>query len=129
MEQVNNIKIENFASLFYTGSWTIIEILILLIALDVTMGVVKATKDHSLQSSIANLGIAKKVAILVVIIVANLADIFFKADGVIINGTVTFYLIGEAISILENCALVGVPLPDVLKKRLGSIDEDSKDKK
>ena len=39
-----------------------------------------------------------------VVIVANLADIVFKADGMVVNGTVAFYIIGEAVSILENCS-------------------------
>lgn len=60
MEQINNIEIESFSSLFYTGSWTIIDILILLIALDILSGVIKAMRNHSLKSSIANLGLAKK---------------------------------------------------------------------
>ncbi|HIA6748257.1 TPA: phage holin family protein, partial [Staphylococcus aureus] len=83
MEQINNIEIESFSSLFYTGSWTIIDILILLIALDILSGVIKAMRNHSLKSSIANLGLAKKISIFIVIIVANIADLFFKADGVI----------------------------------------------
>ena len=41
-----------------------------------------------------------------VVIVANLADIVFKADGMVVNGTVAFYIIGEAVSILENCSLI-----------------------
>ena len=59
--------------------------------------------------------ISKKISIFIVIIVANIADLFFKADGVIVNGTVSFYLFGEAISVVENCAIIGVPIPDVLK--------------
>ena len=60
MEQINNIEIESFSSLFYTGSWTIIDILILLIALDILSGVIKAMRNHTLKSSIANLGLAKR---------------------------------------------------------------------
>ncbi|CAC5483070.1 TPA: phage holin family protein [Staphylococcus aureus] len=125
MEQINNIEIESFSSLFYTGSWTIIDILILLIALDILSGVIKAMRNHTLKSSIANLGLAKKISIFIVIIVANIADLFFKADGVIVNGTVSFYLFGEAISVVENCAIIGVPIPDVLKKRLGVIENQN----
>ena len=58
-----------------------------------------------------------------VVIVANLADIVFKADGMVVNGTVAFYIIGEAVSILENCSLIGVPLPELLTKRLGIKDD------
>lgn len=123
MEQVNNIEIENFANFFFIGSWSIIDILLILIGLDVVSGIIKGSREHSIKSSVANLGIAKKVSILFVIIVANIADLFFKANGVVVNGTVSFYLIGEAISVLENCAIIGVPLPDVLKKRLGILDE------
>ncbi|MFS4464739.1 phage holin family protein [Staphylococcus haemolyticus] len=123
MEQVNNIEIENFANFFFIGSWSIIDILLILIGLDVVSGIIKGSREHSIKSSVANLGIAKKVSILFVIIVANIADLFFKANGVVVNGTVSFYLIGEAISVLENCAIIGVPLPDVLKKRLGILDD------
>lgn len=123
MEQVNNIEIENFANFFFIGSWSIIDILLILIGLDVVSGIIKGSREHSIKSSVANLGIAKKVSILFVIIVANIADLFFKANGVVVNGTVSFYLIGEAISVLENCAIIGVPLPDMLKKRLGILDE------
>lgn len=49
MEQINNIEIESFSSLFYTGSWTIIDILILLIALDILSGVIKAMRNHTLK--------------------------------------------------------------------------------
>ena len=58
-----------------------------------------------------------------VVIVANLADIVFKADGMVVNGTVAFYIIGEAVSILENCSVIGVPLPELLTKRLGITDD------
>lgn len=78
MEQINNIEIESFSSLFYTGSWTIIDILILLIALDILSGVIKAMRNHSLKSSIANLGLAKKISIFIVIIIANIADLFLR---------------------------------------------------
>ena len=37
-----------------------------------------------------------------VVIVANLADIVFKADGMVVNGTVAFYIIGEAVSIFRK---------------------------
>lgn len=123
MEQVNNIQIDNFSSFFFTGSWTIIDILIILIGLDVISGVIKATRELTIKSSVANIGFAKKVGILMVVIVANLADIVFKADGMVVNGTVAFYIIGEAVSILENCSLIGVPLPELLTKRLGIKDD------
>lgn len=123
MEQVNNIQIDNFSSFFFTGSWTIIDILIILIGLDVISGVIKATREHTIKSSVANIGLAKKVGILMVFIVANLADIVFKADGMVVNGTVAFYIIGEAVSILENCSVIGVPLPELLTKRLGITDD------
>lgn len=123
MEQVNNIQIDNFSSFFFTGSWTIIDILIILIGLDVISGVIKATREDTIKSSVANIGFAKKVGILMVVIVANLADIVFKADGMVVNGTVAFYIIGEAVSILENCSLIGVPLPELLTKRLGIKDD------
>lgn len=51
MEQVNNIQIDNFSSFFFTGSWTIIDILIILIGLDVISGVIKATREHTIKSS------------------------------------------------------------------------------
>ena len=49
--------------------------------------------------------------------------LYLKADGMVVNGTVAFYIIGEAVSILENCSLIGVPLPELLTKRLGIKDD------
>lgn len=62
-------------------------------------------------------GIAKKGLILIVLLVA------FMLDRLLDNGTwmfrtmiAYFYITNEGISILENCAALGVPIPEKLKQ-------------
>ena len=49
---------------------------------------------------------------------ANTLDIIFRLDGILINSSVLFLILTEATSIIENADAIGVPVPEMLKKRL-----------
>ena len=51
-------------------------------------------------------------------LVANTLDIVFQLDGILVNGSVIFLILSEATSIIENAAILGVPIPDQITKRL-----------
>lgn len=55
---------------------------------------------------------------LLVILVASLADRMTGTDFVLRNMSIGFYLLNESISVLENVALMGVPIPEKLKNAL-----------
>ena len=70
------------------------------------------------MESQSNNWIYKKIAYLCVVLVANTLDIVFQLDGILVNGSVIFLILSEATSIIENAAILGVPIPDQITKRL-----------
>nr|DAZ23508.1 MAG TPA: holin [Caudoviricetes sp.] len=122
-----NVEVDDFMSLIYSGNKILVYFLILLILADVITGMLKAFGQGKLMSKRAMLGYVKKIAFLCVIIVANALDIIFQLHGMLVNGTVLFFIIGEATSILENATELGIPIPEQLKQRL-KINNDLENK-
>ena len=74
------------------------------------------------------MGIAKKVIIFCLVAVANSIDLYVIGTGCVIRTAVIFfYLSNEGISILENTAALGLPVPKKLKKVLEQIKEEADD--
>lgn len=96
-----------------------------MIFIDIITGVLKAFSEGKLWSHKAITGYIKKIAYLCVVLVANTLDIIFRLDGILVNSSVIFLIIAESTSIIENAAILGVPIPDVLKKRLGVIENQN----
>ena len=86
--------------------------LIVLMALDYVSGVMCAVEDKKLSSAIGFKGICKKVLILMLVGVANILDVNVVGSGAILRGAVIcFYLSNEGLSLLENAAYLGLPVP------------------
>lgn len=128
MEQVKdfNVEVDDFMSLIYSGNSVFIDLLLIMIFIDIITGVLKAFSEGKLWSHKAITGYIKKIAYLCVVLVANTLDIIFRLDGILVNSSVIFLIIAESTSIIENAAILGVPIPDVLKKRLGVIENQNK---
>lgn len=98
--------------------------LIILMVLDYVTGVIDAIVEHELNSKIGAIGILRKILMFVVIGVAHVIDVYvIKSPGVLRTATIFFYVSNEGISILENMALIGVPIPKKLKKMLAQLNE------
>ena len=109
------------------GGWDMaLRTLILFMALDYILGVICGTVDKNLSSQIAFKGVFKKVAILAVITVAVSLDNVVNAEGMVRSLVLFFYIGLEGISILENSAKLGVPIPDCLKDALIQLQEGNK---
>ena len=103
-----------FAYLF-GGIDTLITTLIIFIVLDYITGVCKGIYRKELNSKKRLKGIIKKIGYLFIIILASLFDkITNNTDGTIRTITIYFFISNEAISILENWALMDLPLPKKL---------------
>lgn len=75
------------------------------------------TESGGVNSKVSFIGICKKCVVLLLVIVANLLDnqtgaSYFR-DGVCIA-----FMVNELVSILENAALMGIPIPKVITKGL-----------
>lgn len=89
--------------------------LIAFIALDYLTGVIVAVVQHTLSSEVGFKGIAKKVLILALVAVGHILDTHVLGGGMVCRSAVIgFYLANEGISILENAARLGLPLPQKL---------------
>ena len=101
--------------------------LIVLMALDYISGVMCAIEDKKLSSAVGFKGIAKKVLILMLVGVANILDTNVVGGGAVLRGAVIcFYLSNEGLSLLENAAYLGLPIPDKLREILAQLHERSK---
>ena|SRR5699024_9373740 len=117
-----NLEHLEAARFFLFGDVKFLHLLILLMALDILTGVFKAWRNKNLWSRKSLFGYARKILVLVVIIVANVVDQILHLDGAVTYGTVLFYIVNEGLSIFENMAQMGVLIPDSLADKLKDID-------
>ena len=100
------------------GTWDVLlGVLCAVVVIDYITGVVGAIAQGTLSSAVGFKGIAKKVAIFAVIAVGHLISITANTPE-IRSLVIGFYIANEAISILENCGTMGLPLPEKLKQIL-----------
>ena len=104
--------------------------LIVLMALDYITGVLCAIVDRKVSSSVGFRGICKKGYILMLVGVANIVDVHVVGTGSALRGAVIcFYMSNEALSLFENAAHIGLPVPDKLREALAQLHgRDDKDK-
>lgn len=96
-------------------------ILTIAICLDIVSGIIKATLEHDLMSSEFRNGLLKKILDYILVIVAFSLDVLLEIHYV--GHAVLVALIAmEFYSVLENIS-VYVPIPDVLKKAMGQLEE------
>ena len=96
--------------------------LIVFMVLDYITGLMCAVMDKKLSSSIGFKGICKKVLILMLVGVANILDVHVIGTGSALRGAVVcFYLTNEGLSLVENAAHIGLPVPEKLKDVLAQL--------
>ena len=106
------------------GGWNaLLGILLAFVITDYITGVVAAWLDKSLSSEIGFKGIAKKIMIFVIVAVAHLVDIALGLEAILMSAAIFFYLANELLSILENAARIGLPVPDIMQKALALLKE------
>ena len=104
--------------------------LIAFVVIDYITGMMCAVIDKKLSSEIGFKGIFKKVLIFILVGIANILDVQIIGTGNILRTAVIFfYLSNEGISILENSAHLGLPVPQKLKETLEQLHKRSEDEK
>jgi toxin secretion/phage lysis holin len=99
--------------------------LIAFMALDYITGVVVAIIEKRLSSEVGFRGLAKKFLILVFVAVGHIADTYILGGTpAAMSAVMLFYMANEGISIIENAAALGLPVP----KKLTNIMEQIKNK-
>lgn len=108
------------------GGWTNDVIaLFVFMGIDLITGIAVATvfkKSNKSESGAYNskagfIGLCRKFAIVLVIIVAHYADVLLEVDF-IRSAAIIAYISNELVSIIENVGLMGVPIPSKLKQAI-----------
>jgi toxin secretion/phage lysis holin len=96
-----------------------------LILIDYLTGLVLAAAKRQVSSQIGFVGIMKKMLILVMVALGHLLDVNLLGGGAALRTAVIFfYAANEGISITENLAALGFPMPQQLKRVLKQLSED-----
>ena len=107
---------------FVGGVDGLMTALLIFMVLDYITGLMCAIADKKLSSAVGFKGICKKVLILMLVGVANVVDIHIVGTGSALRSAVIcFYLSNEGLSLLENAAHIGLPIPDKMKDVLAQL--------
>lgn len=111
---------------FLGGCDGLLYALIAFVAIDYITGVMCAVIDHRLSSEVGFKGIFKKVLIFLLVGVANILDVQVIGTGCVLRTAVIFfYISNEGVSLLENAAYLGLPVPEKIKTVLEQLHSRS----
>lgn len=113
---------------YILGGWDgFLYALIAFVVIDYITGVMLAIVERKLSSEIGFFGIFRKVLIFIMISVGHIIDSWIIGTGSVVRTAVIFfYASNEGISILENSAKLGLPIPEKLRAVLNQIGEGDK---
>lgn len=105
---------------YFLGGWDgFLYALLAFVVIDYITGLMCAILDKKLSSEVGFRGIFKKVLIFSLVAIGNIVDQSVIGEGSVIRTAVIFfYLSNEGVSILENAAHIGLPVPQKLKNIL-----------
>ncbi len=89
--------------------------LFIFIIIDYITGLCKGIYDHKLSSKVSIKGIIKKFGYIVIVVISTLFDRLTNDSSFAIRTIIIYFFIAnEALSIIENWAYMGLPLPKKL---------------
>ena len=118
-----------FASLF--GGWSAaLTTLILFMAMDYITGLIVAgvfkksnkTETGALESYAGFKGLCRKGVMLLIVLVGYRLDLVI-GTSYIKDAVIIAFIANEVISIIENAGLMGIPIPEVLKKAIDVLND------
>lgn len=114
-----------FMGWFLGGLDGFLYALIMFVAIDYLTGLMAAYVQKKISSEVGFRGICRKVAIFCLVGVGHVLDTQVIQNGSVLRTAVIFfYLSNEGISIIENIAIIGLPVPKKLKDVLEQLRDD-----
>ena len=114
---------------FLGGCDGLLYALIAFVVIDYITGVMCAINDHSLSSEVGFRGICRKVLIFLLVGIANILDVnVIGAGSVLRTAVIFFYISNEGVTLMENAAHLGLPVPEKIKVVLEKIHDRAEDK-
>ncbi len=111
---------------YFLGGWDgFLYALVAFVVIDYITGLMVAVLENRLSSAVGFRGIFKKVVLFSLVSVGHIIDSrLIQSEGVIRTAVIFFYLSNEGISILENTAKIGLPIPEKLKAVLEQLNQE-----
>nr|DAL41545.1 MAG TPA_asm: holin [Caudoviricetes sp.] len=101
---------------FLGGCDGLLYALVAFVVIDYITGVMCAINDKTLSSEVGFRGICRKVLIFLLVGIANILDVQVIGTGSVLRTAVIFfYISNEGVSLLENAAHLGLPVPEKIK--------------
>lgn len=132
--QVAFTAIGGWLGWFLGGCDGLLYALIAFVVIDYITGIMCAVADKKLSSAVGFKGICKKVLIFALVGLGHILDTrVIGAGSVLRTAVIFFYLSNEGVSLVENAAHLGLPVPKKLKEVLEQLHdraekEDNDDK-
>lgn len=109
---------------FLGGCDGLLYALIAFVVIDYITGVMCAVADKKLSSEVGFKGICRKVLIFLLVGIANILDVQVIGSGSVLRtAAIFFYISNEGVSLLENAAHLGLPVPDRIKTVLEQLHD------
>ena len=109
---------------FLGGCDGLLYTLLAFVVLDYVTGIMCAVADKKLSSAVGFRGLFRKVLIFALVGVGHLLDVqVLGAVGVLRTAVIFFYLSNEGVSLIENAAHLGLPIPAKLKAVLEQLHD------
>lgn len=122
--QIAFTALGGFIGWFLGGMDGFLYALIAFAVIDYITGVLCAIADKTLSSEVGFKGICRKVLIFTLVGIGNIVDVYVLGEtGVLRTAVIFFYLSNEGVSLLENAAHLGLPIPEKLKEVLEQLHE------
>lgn len=122
--QVVSAAIGGWIGWFLGGCDGLLVALVIFVIIDYITGFMCAIVDHRLSSEVGFRGICKKVVIFLLVGIAQILDVnVIKTGSILRTAVIFFYLSNEGVSILENAAHLGLPIPEKLKTILEQLHD------
>lgn len=98
------------------GGWdNALWALVVMMSLDYITGIIKAVYLKQVSSAIGYKGLLKKLTIILIVALANITEEITGGGAAIREMVIMFYIVNEAISVLENAAVITPNMPQKLK--------------
>ena len=111
---------------FLGGCDGLLYALIAFVVIDYITGVMCAVADKTLSSTVGFKGIAKKVLIFLMVGIGHILDTQVIGTGSVLRTAfIFFYISDEGVSLIENAAHLGLPIPEKLRDVLEQLHERS----
>lgn len=109
---------------FLGGCDGLLYALLVFVVLDYITGIMCAVADQKLSSAVGFKGICRKVLIFALVGIGHLLDTQVIGTGSVLRTAVIFfYISNEGLSLVENAAYLGLPIPSKLHKVLEQLHD------